>query len=203
MKYQIFLLLACILPYVHAAKAQSAATDSLPRGAWARMEVENGDTTFLMSLRLVRISDRRIFKDSSEWLQYYKYRIAARKVYPFALQAIELYNDIQVETADMGRWKRKRYVKREHKDLKDDFTDKLKNLSRTQGKVLIKMIERQLGKPFYEVIRETRGGTVATYWNTLGKMYNYDLKDGYRLGVDPLLDEVLIDYDFGEAVWKY
>jgi len=203
MKYRIFLLLSCFLSIVQFAEAQPAATDSLPRGAWARMEVENGDTTFLMSLRLVRISDKRVFKDSSEWLQYYKYKIAARKVYPFALQAIELYEDIEAETAEMSRWKRKRFVRREHKDLKDDFTEKLKNLSRTQGKVLIKMIERQLGKPFYEVVRETRGGTVATYWHTLGKMYNYDLKDGYHLGADPLLDEVLIDYDFGEAVWKY
>jgi predicted HNH restriction endonuclease len=167
------------------------------------MEVVNGDTTFVMSLRLVRISDRRIFKDSSEWLQYYKYKIAARKVYPYAVQAINLYNDIRLETMDMGRWKRKRYIRKEHKELKDDFTDKLKGLSRTQGKVLIKMIERQVGKSFFDIVKETRGGAVANYWNTLGKMYNYDLKDAYRVGSDPLLDEVLMDYDFGEAVWRY
>lgn len=201
MRNRIFLLFFFVLPAFLCGV--SAQTDTLPKGAWARMEVANGDTTFVMSLRLVRVSDRRIFKDSSEWLQYYKYKIAARKVYPYAVQAIDLYNDIQTETADMGRWKRKRYIKREHKDLKGEFTDKLKDLSRTQGKVLIKMIERQVGKSFYDVIRDTRGGAVATYWNTLAKAYNYDLKEAYRVGADPLLDEVLLDYDFGDAVWKY
>jgi len=76
----------------------------------------------------------------------------------------------------------------------------MKNLSKTEGKVLVKMIERELEMPFYDVIRSTRGGTTATYWNTLGKLWGYDLKEGYRPGDDPLLDEVFIDYDFGEPL---
>jgi hypothetical protein len=74
----------------------------------------------------------------------------------------------------------------------------MKNLTKTQGMVLIKMIEKQLGKPFYEIISETRGGFTATYWNALGKFYGYDLKAGYKTGADPLLDEVFLDYDFGD-----
>ena len=87
--------------------------------------------------------------------------------------------------------------------MKGDLTEQMKKLTRTEGKVLIKMIERQLDKNFYDVIRETRGGFTATYWHQMGKIWDYDLKDGYRLGADGLLDEVLLDYDFGEAVWRY
>jgi hypothetical protein len=181
-----------------------AATDTLSKGgAWARMEVENGDTTFVMSLWTVRIAQKRSFKDQDEQRQYYRYVRACRKVYPYALQAIQLYREIQEETQDMSKGKRRRFIRREHKELKEDFKEQMKNLSKTEGKVLIKMIERQTDRSFYQLISETRGGTTASYWNTLGKFWGYDLKEGYQPGAEPLLDDALLDYDFGEALYKY
>ncbi|MCW5923422.1 MAG: DUF4294 domain-containing protein [Saprospiraceae bacterium] len=179
--------------------------DTLSRsgGAWARMEVENGDTTFVMSLWPVRIAAKRNFKDLDEQRQYYRYLRACRKVYPYALQAIELYEQIQEETQDMNKGKRRRHIRREHKELKEDFKEQMKNLSKTEGKVLIKMIERELEKPFFDIIKETRGGTTATYWNTMGKLYGYDLKKPYKLGEEPLLDDALLDYDFGNPLQHY
>lgn len=204
MKLRLFFLFFCAT--ATRGLAQSPATAPLdtlpaPSGAWARLEVDHGDSTFIMALRLVKVADRRIFKDFAEQRQYYLYMRAARKVYPFALQAIDLYDDIQSETADMSKRQRRRYIRHEHHELKDDFKDQMKNLSRTEGKVLIKMIEKEVGKPFYDLIRETRGGVTAAYWHNLGKMWGYDLKDGYRTGADPLLDEIFLDYDFGQPEW--
>ena len=195
------LLLLFVLSFPVAGFAQTERIDTLPRGAWAYMEVANGDTTFLMSLRAVRIADKRKFRDSLEWTQFQRYRIAARKVYPYALQAVDLYETVQEETADMSKRKRKRHIRHEHRDLKEDFTDRMKNLTRTQGKVLIKMMEKEIGKPFYDIIKETRGGATATYWNALGRLYDYDLKQGYAPGADPLLDAVLLDYEFEQAMY--
>ena len=172
-------------------------------GAWARLEIENGDSTFVMALRPVKISARRIFKDLDEQRQYWRYTRAARQVYPYALEAISLYEQIQDETQDMSKRKRRRYIRHEHKEMKEDMTETLKNLSKTEGKVLIKMIESQLNKPFYDVVRETRGSTTATYWNALGKIWGYDLKEGYLPGNDLLLDDVLLDYDFGDPSSLY
>jgi hypothetical protein len=150
-----------------------------------------------MALRAIRVWQPRKFKDLDEQTMYFRYKYAAKKVYPYALQAIALYEEIQEQTQDMSKRKRKRYIRREHKELKEDFTEQMKNLSKTQGKVLIKMIEKEIGKPFYQIISETRGGMTASYWNGLGKLYGYDLKEGYIIGTDPLMDEVLLDYDFG------
>jgi hypothetical protein len=86
--------------------------------------------------------------------------------------------------------------------LKEDFKDQMKNLTKTEGKVLIKMIESRIDKPFYTIIKETRGGATATYWHTLGKIWGYDLKEGYRAGAEPLLDDALLDYDFGAASYR-
>jgi hypothetical protein len=172
-----------------------------PQGAWARLEVENGDSTFVMALRMVKISARRQFKDVAEQRQYYLYMRAARKVYPYALQAINLYEEVEAETKDLNKRQRKRYLRKEQKDLKEDFKDQMKNLSRTEGKVLMKMIEKEVGKPFFDIIKETRGGMTATYWHNLGKIWGYDLKAAYQPGADPLLDEIFLDYDFGKFDW--
>ncbi|MFN4257202.1 MAG: DUF4294 domain-containing protein [Saprospiraceae bacterium] len=173
------------------------------QGGWAVMEVVDGDTIYNMTLRQVRVSGPRKFEDKDEQDQYRRYQRAARKVYPFAVQAVELYWQIQSETEGMNKRKRKRHIRHEHKELKEDFKEQLKELSKTQGRVLIKMIERQIGKPFYEIITETRGGMTAVYWQNLGKFWGYDLKDGYREGADPLLDEVLLDYDFPRKIYEH
>ncbi len=167
-------------------------------GAWARLEVENGDSTFVMSLRPVKIAARRKFKDLEEQKQFMRYTFAARKVYGYALEAIELYEEIQDKTADMSKRQRRRYIRHENREAKEDMTETLKDLSKTEGKVLIKMIESELNMPFYDIIRKTRGTSTAVYWNTLGKVWGYDLKEGYKPGADPLLDDVLLDYDFGD-----
>ncbi len=73
--------------------------------------------------------------------------------------------------------------------------DHLKDLSRTQGKVLVKMIERKLNTPMHTVLRDVRGSFTATKWQTIGKLYGYDLKEGYQPGKDPILDLVLRDFE--------
>ncbi|MBL7826523.1 MAG: DUF4294 domain-containing protein [Saprospiraceae bacterium] len=206
MKKYLFSIVAFLVCFtLQAQSGPSARQDTMlsQGGAWARLEVENGDSTFVMSLRPVKISARRTFKDQDEQRMYWRYTRAARKVYPYAIQAVGLYDQIQDETQGMNKRQRKRHIKHEHKELKEDMTATLKNLTKTEGFVLIKMIERELQKPFYDVIRETRGSSTAVYWNTFGKIYGYDLKSGYVVGTDALLDEVLYDYDFGDSSWMY
>jgi hypothetical protein len=197
-QFGLFLMLCCMgLPL----RAQLMRQDTLPRqGAWATLEIVNGDSTFLMSLAPARIVAKRQFRDLEEQKQFRRYIWAAKRVYPYALQAVALYEEMEEETDGMNRRQRKRHIKHEHKELKEDMTERMKNLSKTEGKVLVKMIERELNMPFYEVIRTTRGTTTAAYWNTMGKIWGYDLKQGYRHGDDPLLDEVFIDYDFGNPL---
>lgn len=194
------LLLFCVLLTAQSL-AQVTPVDTLPRsGAWATLEVINGDSIFLMSLHPARLVSKRTFANLEEQQQFRRYIWAAKRVYPYAVQAVALYDEIEEETAGMNRFKRKRFIKHEHHELKEDLTDRMKNLSKTEGKVLVKMIERELDMSFYDVIRSTRGVTTAAYWNTLGKLWDYDLKHGYHPGEDPLLDEVFIDYDFGNPV---
>lgn len=166
-------------------------------GGWARIELENGDTIYVATLRGVSIRGNRTFPSKDDQHRYYFYKRCAQKVYPYAVEAVKLYTEMKEETADMSRRQRKKHVKENQGDLKNQYEDQLKNLTKTQGKILIKMIERYTGDPFHSIIKQTRGGFTAMYWNGLGKIWGYDLKEGYQPGDDVILDAVLTDFDLG------
>jgi hypothetical protein len=173
------------------------------QGGWVRREIINGDTFYLSTLRTVKIAGPRQYKDRAERDRLARYRRYAANVYPYALQAIELYDEVESAKQTMNKREHKRFVRSQKKIMKEDFEEKLKKLYKTEGMILIKMIERQTNQSCYEIVRETRGPIVATYWQNMGKIWGFDLKEGYIVGADPLLDEVLLDYDFGDAIWRY
>jgi len=86
-------------------------------------------------------------------------------------------------------------MKKLQKKLDDEFKEPLKKLTKTQGYILIKMIEKELDTPFYDLVKNLRGGFVAGYWNQLGRLNGYRIKNGYIEGEDNILDVILQDYD--------
>ena len=124
-----------------------------------------------------------------------RYQRHATIVYPYALEAVRTYRKLQAESSQISNSERRDRISKLQDELKDKFEKPLKGLSRTQGKVLIKMIERELNTPVYEVIKDLRGGFTAFYWNAFGSLYGYKLKHGYVVGEDKILDLVLKDFD--------
>lgn len=156
---------------------------------------ECGDTLIVADLDDVSISSPKEFASREDYLKYRRYRKYAAKVYPYAVEAVKLFREVEYATNNMPDRKRRKYVKQLHKDLKRDFTDPLKNLTKTQGMVLLKMIEKELEVPTYDLIKDLRNGITASYWNTMGGLFGHDLKEGYKEGQDPILDAVLSDMD--------
>jgi hypothetical protein len=178
------------------AQAQQETSVRLDGKIYPAIIDECGDTVIVASLDRVSVSAPRAFDTDEEYRQYMRYRRAAVKVYPYAVEAIKTYREVNAETEDMKRKRKQRkYIRQTQKDLKEDFADKLKKLTKTQGFVLTKMIERELDVPMHELIKEMRGGLTATYWSTVGWLWGYKLKDGYVEGDDRILDMVLDDFD--------
>ena len=155
--------------------------------------ITDNDTILLANLDPISFSSLRKFKNADEYRRYLKYKRYAAQVYPYAVSAIRIFRETEEVTQEMKKGKRKRHIKRLQKELKKEFKEPLKNLTKTQGKILIKMIEKELDTPFYVLVKNLRGGMSASYWQTLGKLYGYDLKSGYRPGEDLILDAVLND----------
>jgi hypothetical protein len=189
------LLLLCLLPGLAAAQAVIGKT-TLNGELMTMMLNDKGDTILVADdLMTVPFSSLRHFKNADEYNKYRRYLRYAAVVYPYAKEAIKVFRQLNEETQEMRKGKRKRYARNLQKDLDDKFEEPLKNLTKTQGKILVKMIERELDTPLYELIREYRGGFTAGYWNTMSKFWGYDLKRGYMEGDDPILDVVLGNFD--------
>lgn len=154
---------------------------------------ECGDTLLVANLNDISISSPVSFDNSDEYKRYRKYRRYAVKVHPYAVEAIKIFKEVEYATETMKKRERKKYLKKLQKDLKKEFADPLKKLTKTQGYILVKMIEKELDTPMYELIKNLRGAFTASYWNTFGRTFGYRLKDGYIPGEDKILDAVLND----------
>ena len=169
-------------------------------GEIVSIQYSEDDTLLVADLEDVYVSSPRSFDSVDDYLRYKKYRKYANKVYPYAVEAIKIFREVEHVTTTMNTRKRKKHIKRLHKQLKKEFTDPLKNLSKTQGKILIKMIEKELDTPFYDLVKGLRGRFTATYWSTLSRPFGYRLKKGYKKGEDPILDAVLYDLDISHKI---
>ena len=164
-------------------------------GRVMRIRINGTDTVVVATMPEVVIKAPPVFSNDEEYRQYMRYRRYAMDVLPYAIESIRLYRKYEAETEGMKNGKAKKYAKTIQKDVKDEFTDPLKNLSRTQGKILVKMIERHLNTSTYDILRDVRGGFNAMKWQTVGKLYGYDLKEGYIPGQDRILDMILRDFE--------
>jgi hypothetical protein len=157
--------------------------------------IQNGDTVIVADIANVKISSPKNFKNREEYYRYMKYRRYANSVFPYAEEAVRIFKEAEYVTQHMKKRKRRKYNRKLAKELKQKFQNPLKKLSKTQGKILIKMIERELGRNMFQLIKNTTGWWKASYWNRTSRFFGYRLKEGYSYGVDPILDIVLMDFD--------
>ncbi|MFT4568762.1 MAG: hypothetical protein ACI9FN_003731 [Saprospiraceae bacterium] len=162
--------------------------------------ITGNDTIIIAEIENINISSPRSFKDRNEYFRYMKYRRYAAKVYPFAKEAIRIFREAEYATSHMKKRKQKRHLKKLSKDLQKDFSEPLQQLSKTQGKIMVKMIERELGTSMHKLIKMTQGKLKAFYWDQSSKLYGYRLKTGYIVGENPILDVVLQDFDISYEV---
>lgn len=156
---------------------------------------ENGDTLILVDLDNVSITALRTFANDEEYRKYLRFRNYAAKVYPYAKEAIRIFRELEYVSQHMSKKEKKKKIAELEEQLTKEFEEPLTNLTKLQGKIMIKMIEKETGQPIYHMIKDLKGGFKAFYWNAFSKLYSYDLKEGYNRGQYPVLDAVLQDFD--------
>lgn len=152
---------------------------------------ENGDTTYSEQIEMVYVIHKRRFKSKEERLHYHYTVINANIVYPYAVEAIRILRELEATTKDLKKRNRKQHIKKLQDELEEEFKTPLKKLTQSQGKILIKMIEREMEQPMYDLVKDWKGGFSASYWSTIAKMYDVDIKQGYHAEDDPILEMIL------------
>jgi hypothetical protein len=161
----------------------------------AYIDPRTGDTVLYAELREIEIKAPRFFASAADFKRWERYRYYAPTVIPFAVKAVRTYRQLEAQTRDMSNRDRKKVIKKLEDELEADLRKQMKNMTRTQGLLMMKMIERELHMSFYDLVKDVQGGFAAFYWNEFGKMYDYKLKEAYVRGQDPILDSVLDQFD--------
>ena len=116
--------------------------------------------------------------------EYNRLRNAVYVTYPYARTAGYVINDVNSHMQGMSRANRKKYIKSREKDLKKQFSDPLSNLSVYQGKVLMKLINRETNNNCYDIIKDYRGGFNARMYQTVAFFFGSSLKQDYDFAHD-------------------
>lgn len=120
-------------------------------------------------------------------------RNAIYVTYPYAKRAGKVMNDLNAQLVNVSdQSARKKCIKSKEKELKKEFTDPLTNLSVYQGKVLMKLINRETGNNCYEIIKEYRGGFDARFYQTIAFFFGSSLKQPYDKNGDDIEMEKIV-----------
>lgn len=193
MKNLVLLIIGLLV--LNGLWAQSKGYTKINNQYFEYMLDDCGDTIIVASLEGVSISSLRSFESDEDYRRYRRYRLYANKVYPYAVQAIRIFRETEYVMANESKKDSKKHIRRLKKELKEEFADTLKGLTKTQGLILMKMVERELDTPMYDLIKDLRGGVTASYWGTMGRLFGHRIKDGYIEGEDKILDAVLNDFN--------
>ena len=163
--------------------------------------VYEGELMPYKELEMVYVSNLPPDKLAKQIEKYNRLRNAVYVTYPYARIAGVTLNDVNAHLVNVAsRGDRKDYIKTREKELKAQFSDPLTNLSVYQGRVLMKLINRQTGNNCYEIIKEYRGGLSARVYQTVAFFFGSSLKQDYDMKdpTDRQIESIVREID---GVW--
>ena len=160
----------------------------------------DGDTLLLSSIDEVYIFPLRKFKSKRDLRRYRRLIRNVKKAYPYAKLAKAKLDEIEANFVKLKTEKaRKDYIKQVEKEIKYEYEDELKKLTITQGRILIKLIDRETGETSYELVKQLRGSFSAFFWQALARLFGSNLKTEFDAqGEDKLINEIVILIENGQ-----
>ncbi|MEO7314650.1 MAG: DUF4294 domain-containing protein [Ginsengibacter sp.] len=156
------------------AQSNHGVNDTIITGA----VIYQGDTIEARTLAGVYVWGKGSLEEKAKWTRL---RNAVYVTYPYAKKAGYIFTDIEKHISQSTDKKYiRKYVNSREKELKKEFTDPLSNLSVYQGRVLMKLINRETGGVnCYDILKELKGGFTARFWQTVAFIFGGDLKQPY------------------------
>ena len=156
--------------------------------------IQNGDTVFFDTIEPAWVFGRGTPGRGKDWRQYYRLVHNFSKAYPYALMAKKIASEIDDNIAESGLVgeEREKYINQMQRQLFRDFEKTLKNLTISQGLLIVKLIDREMDKTTFKVIKEYKSGFVAGFWQGIGRLFGYNLKQEYDAeGEDKDIEELV------------
>ena len=186
----ILFFLACpVFSFSQTPEAADIMTP--PENGFRRLaEVVGKDTFPRVVFNEVEIVTNFVYSNPRLREQWTRTKFNVKKVYPYAiLAAVKLKEyDKALEKIENENLK-KAFIKACEKDLRAEFEDELKGLTVSQGKILMKLIDRETEKTTYEIVKQLRGSFQAAMWQTVARIFGHNMKTEY----DPKTEDIMIE----------
>ncbi|MGB0403917.1 MAG: DUF4294 domain-containing protein [Salibacteraceae bacterium] len=153
----------------------------------------DGDTVPYVYMQTYYVWERRTFVNKKEAKKYNKLQRNVRLVYPYAKKASELLEKYSAEIeGEENQRKIKKYYKKIEEELWAEYGEELKEMKVSQGRILIKLIDRETDRTSYELVRELRSGFTAFVFQGMARMFGHDLKSEYNANEeDRYIEEIV------------
>jgi len=190
-------LLGLLSVFVAAtASAQSTRPDTIQKQDRHVLEAEevDGETIASVEVQEVVVYPELKFDSRRKYRRYQKLIRDLKKVYPYAQKAkyklLKMDNEFRQLESEKAR---KQYIKNVEKELKEEFKGDIKKMTITQGRLLLKLIDRETGNTSYALLDELKGGFTAAFWQTVARIFGHNLKAEYEPhGRDYLIERIVV-----------
>lgn len=190
--YKLLSLLSFIVLQIHAQNGDDVLVPTNKPHVLYKVwgEIVNGDTVPSIRLPDIWIYADYKYKNKKQYEAWTRTKYNVKKVYPYAILAsakLKEYNRILEKMPDEKT--RNAYMKVVEKELKAEFEEPLKNLTMNQGRILLKLIDRETGNTSYELVKDLRGGFQAFMWQSVARIFGSNMKSEY----DPTGEDIMIE----------
>lgn len=170
------------------------------KGDIVAMEINGTDTNYVVMMRPVVIFPERKFKNNRERRRYNRMVRNVIKVYPYSqiIKRIFIETELALRGMDNER-ERKHYIKRKEKQLKEQFEKDIRTMTYSQGRILIRLVDRETGRTSYEIIKHFKGNITAMFWQSIARIFSTNLKYEYdKEGEEKWIEEIVAKIENGQ-----
>lgn len=163
--------------------------------------IVDGDTIPYYHLNEVRVVESASLLTEQEIRKNQKLIRNVKKMLPYAKIGKQRLDELERQIADLPKRERKAAIKAAEKELLADFSDELKDCTFSQGKVLLKLIDRETGRSSYLLVDELRGSLRAGFYQTFARLFGYNLKARYdpkHNKEDNLIERIVLSVERGK-----
>ena len=163
--------------------------------------IEGEDTIYYDTITASKVYSRLPKQKGKEWRQYYRLVHNFSKSYPYALVAKKLVveADSTIAADRLKGAKREKYISSVQKELFEVFEGQMRQLTVSQGALIMKLVDREVGKSSYNIIKGYKSGITAGFWQGIAKIFGSDLKKPYDPeGEDKEVEELVKIWEAGD-----
>lgn len=175
-------------------------SDTVSTRSYLLQNVErDGVTLPEVEIKEVTVVARPRSSNRSEYRKYERLINNIRRVYPYAIMVRRRLIQVNEEMRNITNERdRKEYMKRVEKDVFAEYEDDMRQMTITQGRLLIKLIERETQNTSYDLIKDYRGKLTAAFWQGIARIFGTNLKEEYdAYGDDALIELIIMEIDAG------